>query len=77
MSGNDLVVGFMHDYDWDGLPPPVQCMARMTWLDGLGATVVGTSTPASRITAEYAVSTDGPAPYPLISSPTGRRRRRG
>jgi 2-methylcitrate dehydratase PrpD len=56
MNGNDLVVGFILDSRWDRLPPAVQRMARMALLDNLGATLAGTLTPVSRITAEYAES---------------------
>lgn len=49
MSGNDLVVGFICDRNWDILPQPVQCMARMALLDSLGASLVDTWTPVSRI----------------------------
>lgn len=57
MNGNDLVVQFISDARWDRLPPAVQRMARMALLDNLGATLVGTLTPVSRITAGYAEST--------------------
>jgi len=57
MHGNDLVVRFIRESRWGSLPPAVQRMARMALLDTLGATLVGTLTPVSRITAAYAEST--------------------
>lgn len=57
MSANDTVARFIHEITWQALPPEVQDKARMALLDALGATLVGTVTPISRITAEYAVDT--------------------
>ena len=57
MAGNELVSHFVHDVAWEVLPPAVQRTARMALLDTLGATLVGTLTPVSRITAEYAADT--------------------
>jgi len=56
-NGNDLVAEFIADATWDTLPAPVQRKARMALLDILGATLVGTLTPISRITTNYAVET--------------------
>ena len=56
-NGNDLVARFIADATWDALPAPVQRKARMTLLDILGATLVGTLTPIGRITTDYAVET--------------------
>lgn len=56
-DGDDLVAQFIADAAWDSLPVPVQRKARMALLDILGATLVGTLTPISRITTDYAVAT--------------------
>ena len=57
VDGNDLVAEFVVGVDWDGLPPAVQRQGRMALLDTLGATLAGTRTPISRITAGYAAET--------------------
>jgi 2-methylcitrate dehydratase PrpD len=57
MDGNDLVSSFVHTLTWESLPPQVQKRIRMALLDTLGATLVGTLTPISTITAEYATAT--------------------
>ena len=57
MQGNDVVSSFIAHIAWEKLPPAVQRKARMALLDTLGATLVGTLTPVSRITADYAVET--------------------
>ena len=56
-NGNDLVAQFIADATWDALPAPVQRKARLVLLDILGATLVGTLTPISRITTDYAIET--------------------
>ena len=56
-NGDDLVAQFIADVTWDALPVPVQRKARLALLDILGATLVGTLTPISRITTDYAVGT--------------------
>jgi len=56
-DGNDLVAQFIAEVTWDALPAPVQRKARMALLDVLGATLVGTLTPISRITTDFAVET--------------------
>lgn len=57
LSGNDLVTRFIAGTKWDVLPEPVQRKVRMCMLDDLGATLVGTLTMISRITADYAMET--------------------
>ena len=57
MDGNTAVVNFSTGITWAALPPDVQRMIRMAALDALGATLVGTLTPISRITADYATVT--------------------
>jgi len=56
-NGDDLTAQFIADVTWDLLPTPVQRKARLALLDILGATLVGTLTPISRITTDYAVAT--------------------
>ena len=55
-DGNDWVAQFIADATWGTLPAPVQRKVRMALLDILGATLVGTLTPISRITTDYAVA---------------------
>ncbi len=54
MDGNDLAARFIVDLTWEALPEPVRRKARMCLLDNLGATVAGTVTRVSQITAGYA-----------------------
>ena len=54
MTGNDLVAKFLTEISWNRLPPSVRHVAHLALLDTLGATLVGTLTPISRIAAEYA-----------------------
>lgn len=56
-DGPDIVARFVVGARWEDLPPAVQRMARMAALDTLGATIPGTRTPVSRITAKFAVKT--------------------
>jgi 2-methylcitrate dehydratase PrpD len=56
MDGNDLAASFILDTTWDKLPTEVQQKARQTLLDALGATLVGTLAPISKIVAGYARS---------------------
>jgi len=54
MNGNDRVTHFVADTTWGQLPSQVQHTARVAMLDTLGAALIGTLTPVSRIAAEYA-----------------------
>ena len=54
MNGNELVANFVVNLTWDQLPDDVRHVAHLALLDTLGATLVGTLTPISQITAEYA-----------------------
>ena len=54
VDGNDLTASFIVNTGWDDLPDPVQRKIRMCLLDNVGATLAGTLTRVSRITAEYA-----------------------
>jgi len=55
-DGNDRVAEFIRAMEWNDLSASVQQQARLCLLDGLGATLAGTLTPASRIATETAVS---------------------
>lgn len=57
MDRNEAVAQFVQHVTWEALPPAVQHVARLALLDTLGAALVGTSTPVSRITAGYAAET--------------------
>jgi 2-methylcitrate dehydratase PrpD len=57
MDGNDRVAEFILGLTWDSLPAAVRRRARLCLLDSLGATLGGTLTPVSRLTAEYAATT--------------------
>jgi 2-methylcitrate dehydratase PrpD len=57
MNGNELVSNFVQTIRWQDLPPAVQDRIRLALLDTLGATLAGTLTPISTITAEYAAVT--------------------
>ncbi|MGD2105668.1 MAG: MmgE/PrpD family protein [Anaerolineae bacterium] len=54
MQGNRLVARFIRQTRWRQLPQSVQYVARLALLDTVGATLVGTLTPISRITSQYA-----------------------
>lgn len=56
INGNDLAAEFILDTTWESLPVEVQRKARQALLDVLGATISGTLTPISKITADYAAS---------------------
>jgi 2-methylcitrate dehydratase PrpD len=53
-DGNSLAAEFIRDSTWEALPDEVQHKARQSFLDALGATIVGTLTPVSRIAADHA-----------------------
>jgi 2-methylcitrate dehydratase PrpD len=54
VKGNELVASFVDETTWEQLPSSVRHIAHLTLLDTLGTTLVGTLTPVSEITAEYA-----------------------
>jgi 2-methylcitrate dehydratase PrpD len=56
MDGNDLAASFILDTNWDNLPTEVQRKARQALLDTLGATLVGTLAPISKVAAGYATA---------------------
>ena len=53
-NGNCIVSNFITGITWEQLPLAVQRKSRMALLDILGATLAGTLTPVSMITADYA-----------------------
>lgn len=55
--GDDIVASFIADVSWDQLSDEVKHVAHLAVLDTLGATLVGTLTPVSHITAEFAAVT--------------------
>jgi 2-methylcitrate dehydratase PrpD len=55
MSEIEHVARFVHDCRWDALPSSVQERIKMALLDDLGATLAGTLTRVSGITAAYVV----------------------
>jgi 2-methylcitrate dehydratase PrpD len=56
MDGTDRVVAFIEGLSWDALPATVRRTTRMALLDVLGAAIVGTLAPVSRIAAECAAA---------------------
>ena len=54
MNGNNLVADFIAETSWSQLPSAVRHIAHLALLDTLGTTLVGTLTPVSQITAQYA-----------------------
>jgi 2-methylcitrate dehydratase PrpD len=54
VNGHKLAARFISETRWAGLPAAVQAKARMCFADSLGATVAGTLTRISRISARYA-----------------------
>jgi len=54
MDGNTLVAEFIHNTKWKALNPDVQRTAKIRMLDVLGASISGTLTPVSKITADFA-----------------------
>ena len=53
MDGNDLVANFISDITWAALPKEVQRKAKWCLQDALGATIGGTLTTVSKLTATY------------------------
>lgn len=53
-NGNDLAAAFILETAWDTLPKEVRQRARWCLLDDLAATIGGTLTKISRISADYA-----------------------
>ena len=54
MDGNELAARFVSNTRWDMLPGPVRRKIRMCLVDDVGATLAGTLTRVSKITAEHA-----------------------
>jgi 2-methylcitrate dehydratase PrpD len=56
LDGSQLVADFVVGLSWDQTPADARRAARMALLDTLGAALVGTETPVSRIAAEVAAT---------------------
>lgn len=56
-DGNAVIAEFITEITWDQLPTAAQDVARLALLDMLGATLAGTLTPVSNITARFAATT--------------------
>jgi 2-methylcitrate dehydratase PrpD len=54
MNGHNLAARFIAEARWEDLPTTVQRKARMCFADNLGATIAGTLTRVSRVSADYA-----------------------
>ena len=59
MNGHELAAHFVAETRWEDLPAAVQRKARMCFADSLGATLAGTLTRVSRISADYAAEAWG------------------
>ena len=53
MDGNERVADFIWNISWNDLPEEVHQKVKLCLLDTLGATIGGTLTPVSKITANY------------------------
>jgi len=53
MDGNKRVADFIWNISWNDLPEEVHQKVKLCLLDTLGATIGGTLTPVSKITANY------------------------
>ena len=67
MQGSEVVVEFIIGASWKRVPSEARSVARLAFLDTLGAALVGTLTPVSRIMADFArVSWPGDAATILL-----------
>jgi len=53
MDGNEIIADFIGNVSWNDLPEEVHQKVKLCLLDTLGATIGGTLTPVSKITASY------------------------
>ncbi len=72
MNGHELAAQFVANARWDALPEAVQRKVRMCFADGLGATLAGTLTRVSRISAGYAVESWGGDQATVLCHEPGR-----
>jgi 2-methylcitrate dehydratase PrpD len=72
MNGHNLAAHFVAETQWENLPAAVQRKARMCFADSLGATLAGTLTSVSRISADYAVEAWGRDQATVLRHEPGR-----
>ena len=72
MDGHELAAHFIADARWENLPAAVQHKARMCLADNLGATIAGTLTRVSRISADYAAEAWGGDQATILRHEPGR-----
>ena len=72
MNGHDLAARFVAEAMWGNLPAAVQRKARMCLADSFGATLAGTLTRVSRISADYAAEAWGGDQATILRHEPGR-----
>jgi 2-methylcitrate dehydratase PrpD len=72
MNGHNLAARFVAEARWENLPAAVQRKARMCFADGLGATLAGTLTRVSRISADFATEAWGGDQATILRHEPGR-----
>jgi 2-methylcitrate dehydratase PrpD len=72
MNGHELAAHFIADARWEALPVAVQRKVRMCFADNLGATIAGTLTEVSRISADYATEVFGGNQATVLRHAPGR-----
>ena len=72
MNGHKLAARFVAETRWENLPAAVQRKARMCFADSLGATLAGTLTRVSRISADYAAEAWGGDQATILRHEPGR-----
>ena len=72
MNGHNLAARFVAEARWEDLPAAVQRKARMCLADSLGATLAGTLTRVSRISADYAAEAWGGDQATILRHEPGR-----
>jgi 2-methylcitrate dehydratase PrpD len=72
MNGHELAARFVTETRWEDLPAAVRRKARMCFADGLGATLAGTLTNVSRISADGAVEAWGGNQATILRHASGR-----
>jgi 2-methylcitrate dehydratase PrpD len=72
MNGHSLAARFVAEARWEDLPITVQRKARMCLADSFGATLAGTLTRVSRISADYAAEAWGGDQATILRHEPGR-----
>jgi 2-methylcitrate dehydratase PrpD len=72
MNGHELAARFVTEARWENLPAAVQRKARMCFADSLGATIAGTLTRVSRVSAGYAAEPWGGNQTTILLHEPGR-----